>query len=655
EKNNNCSESNCEKLIDLFESIYINERYIFEEKENRFYLLNSCGFKIAEPVLSNINLEEWKQQLLKVACYFPITRKAVATNERLCNFYIRIKLPAFDSCEDDLIQTDTGCENVADCKPGCYIAWKSDCCFNSCCEALLFYMRSLLIIRDYNNYKKVYECDCGCYGIESHLDYFINRKVEARSAEINNMPGIINFLCNDEKDAAGAYDNSRYERINRCANEIVAVNPQQYTNEIVACDAVERAKKLINSEGLHVVEHILLRPQCKNTDGIYDDCNCNALPKPCIDYDNICNFKWEPGEDPGPCEDKTNPLCFTPGCDPYSFIATVALPAWSQRFRSKENRAVIEKLLQKEAPAHVLLRILWLNPRDFCCFEYEFKNWNYWLAKKLCANYNNCNFLEFLFKKKFAAFADCEECLPCSCDVEELVSCFETEKDNCDDFNSRINDLFCWNRDDSNYNFSICEPCNCREEDTQTNNDGEVILKKAKKKTALEVLKNIEHRAQIEANEKNKTVALPSREKAKQIQARAYAYNENVKKIIESNPGNKVAENALRFLSDVNPGPKRYDDLINQVLNNKSDKSKKVKALSLKNKQALIQNITWQYLDRICFSDNEMQKIKQHKSLFNHLRKNKIDMHAVYEEWKANEVKKIEPAVDINEIKRLLT
>ncbi|HYJ65864.1 MAG TPA: hypothetical protein VEV62_19110, partial [Parafilimonas sp.] len=40
EKNNNCSESNCEKLIDFFESVYINERYIFEEKENRFYLLN---------------------------------------------------------------------------------------------------------------------------------------------------------------------------------------------------------------------------------------------------------------------------------------------------------------------------------------------------------------------------------------------------------------------------------------------------------------------------------------------------------------------------------------------------------------------------------------------------------------------------------------
>ena len=31
-----------------------------------------------------------------------------------------------------------------------------------------------------------------------------------------------------------------------------------------------------------------------------------------------------------------------------------------------------EKLLQKEAPAHVLLRILWLTPRDFCCFEYYF-------------------------------------------------------------------------------------------------------------------------------------------------------------------------------------------------------------------------------------------------------------------------------------------
>src|SRR5690606_12401747 len=121
------------------------------------------------------------------------------------------------------------------------------------------------------------------------------------------------------------------EFINECLSQIVAINPQRYQSSAIACEATERAQKLVNSEGLHLVEHILLRPRCKNSDHIYEDCDCPYLPGPCIDMPDpngenqgdICHFQWKPGGDEDPCAPE-DPICFTPGCDPYSFIATVA-------------------------------------------------------------------------------------------------------------------------------------------------------------------------------------------------------------------------------------------------------------------------------------------------------------------------------------------
>jgi hypothetical protein len=322
------------------------------------------------------------------------------------------------------------------------VAWKSDCCFDSCCEAIIFYLNALKLIGDYKNYKRVYECECGDYGIELHPEKLVleNDRSLIRIDE-ERLP--MQWLCNDFfADESRNYDNNTY-RMNDCENEIVAINPQKYTSEKMACDAVERAKRLINSEGLHLVEHILLRPHCKNADGIFEECDCGALPRPCVDENNICHFEWVPGGNLDPCEaDKK--ICFTPGYDPYSFIATLALPAWPQRFRSKANRAIIEKLLQKEAPAHVLLRLLWLNPRDFCCFEFYVKKWNEWLSKRFDKEYNNCNFLTFLFNKKFEEMGECDECIPCRCDTPVPDSCFENEEEPCRDFNlpDQLNQLF---------------------------------------------------------------------------------------------------------------------------------------------------------------------------------------------------------------------
>nr|MDQ6889766.1 hypothetical protein [Bacteroidota bacterium] len=670
----------CEKLIEIFEAIYIDSNYV--QQGSNFYLADVDKNKIADPAAPGISLTDWKQQLLAVSCYFPLFRQGgtAATfstgNQRQCNYFIRIKLPAFDICADDMAMTDPVCENLDEaCKPNCYIAWRSDCCFGSCCEALQFYAGALKLIAGFGNYKPTYECDCGYYGIELHADEVdtTDANTANKSAVVAGAVSIQQWLCvnNQNPDGGNANDNQN-DFTNLCLSDIVAINPQQYNSASIACDAVERAKKLINSEGLHLAEHILLRPRCENTDHVFEECSCQYLPQLCIASPaganaNICRFEWKPGGDADPCVTGET-ICFTPGCDPYSFIATVALPAWPQRFRSEENRTVIENLLQKEAPAHVLLRILWLKPRDFCCFETYFKNWNYWLAKKMCdTQYSNCDFLGLLFNKNFDPLDDCAECLPCTCNDAPPASCFSEEKIDCPGFDlvTQINKLYCWDR--NSYDTYGCEIYDYVEDPIPVLK-APVTSKKALPKTKDSASKKetadkdvtpqkvaIPQKTAILQKEKTPEVTeVDSREKYLTIQARSAKYNENVKKVVDAKPGNKVAENALRFLADANPEPERYDDLVNKILKNKSDKPKNIKGLTLKEKNGLIDNISWQYFDRICLNEKKTGKITMHHALFNHLRKNKIDMNHLYNDWNSKEIKAVEPEINLNEIKKVV-
>src|SRR6185437_3414964 len=84
---------------------------------------------------------------------------------------------------------------------------------------------------------------------------------------------------------------------------------------------------------------------------------------------------------------------FRPGADPYSFVATVVLPAWPIRFQKPENRLQLEAILQREAPAHVLLRILWLCPHELCRFEWMYKKWIFWLGQSACSEFDRAAFL----------------------------------------------------------------------------------------------------------------------------------------------------------------------------------------------------------------------------------------------------------------------
>lgn len=113
-----------------------------------------------------------------------------------------------------------------------------------------------------------------------------------------------------------------------------------------ALDAtVQYFKDWGESEGFHFIEHILLRKR-NRTD-------------PVLPVQLAGN---------GPC-----------GCpkvtDPYSFRASVILPAWPRRFRDVRFRRFVEETLRREAPAHVFLKICWISHQQMQEFELAYRSW----------------------------------------------------------------------------------------------------------------------------------------------------------------------------------------------------------------------------------------------------------------------------------------
>lgn len=120
-------------------------------------------------------------------------------------------------------------------------------------------------------------------------------------------------------------------------------------------DAFDRARAIVarydellagaacNSEGMHLIEHILLRP-LSTADRLLSVC----LPEGC----EFC------GED-----------------DPYSFQVSVVLPCWPERFANLHFRALLERSMREEAPAHVQLKICWIGQQQMRELDAAWQAW----------------------------------------------------------------------------------------------------------------------------------------------------------------------------------------------------------------------------------------------------------------------------------------
>ena len=97
------------------------------------------------------------------------------------------------------------------------------------------------------------------------------------------------------------------------------------------------------NEGLHLVEHVLLRPKQKG--------------------DTLMSIQIDPDCDH--CQLS----------DPYSYVATVVLPYWQGRFSDMDFRTFFDRKIRYEAPAHTFLKICWVSNQQIEEFEKYYKRW----------------------------------------------------------------------------------------------------------------------------------------------------------------------------------------------------------------------------------------------------------------------------------------
>lgn len=153
-----------------------------------------------------------------------------------------------------------------------------------------------------------------------------------------------------------------WELTNRGKDKILATH--YYTSKKERNQSIQELQILVNDEGFHLLEHILLRPRTTSD---------NFLPI-CVNTDDAT--RGEPTQ-----------LTYQ---DPYSFWITIILPYWSERFRNIDFRRFVERTLRLEVPAHVALKIAWVNVQQMRDFEVAYRNWLEQLAWET-GNGSTCN------------------------------------------------------------------------------------------------------------------------------------------------------------------------------------------------------------------------------------------------------------------------
>ncbi|MCB9352575.1 MAG: hypothetical protein H6573_34585 [Lewinellaceae bacterium] len=329
-----------------------------------------------------------EEALRRFICRFPLYKDGDQYGFQLyCEGFLQSGLPFIASDFDDS-NPCVGCNGNGPAgnsgETGAFV-WESAQTYSSFEEALCHYHTFCGLLSELSNYQPSDLLECGPYTIE---------------------------LVNPD--------------------EVLAEHPQCYNFLSELTEAMDRTKACIHEEGLHLVEHILLRPHkyaeaTANGEVVYPydcllpadpDCACRLHYD--FDEDDPCANEDEP-ENPCP-EELTGEGSYIPGADPYSFWATVVLPCWPKRFRDHNFREFFQELIRREAPAHIGINIQWVDPWQFCRFEEQYRRW-----LRLTSGREICDSGD-----AFCSFVDCIKslsCCPPEYKEEEAVPSCEPNKE----------------------------------------------------------------------------------------------------------------------------------------------------------------------------------------------------------------------------------
>ena len=160
---------------------------------------------------------------------------------------------------------------------------------------------------------------------------------------VSQLPPLFTQLSNYHWDPA-----SKKIQLLNTTQQVVLITKDIYND---ATDAQKHIQQFVkemgtdcgDAEGMLLIEHILLRPR----DATYQ------LMEVCLDKE--CDFCGEQ--------------------DPYTFHVSVYLPYWPERFNSLTFRTYFEQTIRTEAPAHIMVKVCWLDNTQLRELELSYKRW----------------------------------------------------------------------------------------------------------------------------------------------------------------------------------------------------------------------------------------------------------------------------------------
>ena len=96
--------------------------------------------------------------------------------------------------------------------------------------------------------------------------------------------------------------------------------------------------------------------------------------------------------------------------DPYSFRATAIFPCWPFRFNDPTFRGLVEKTIEKEAPAHMHIMVKWVGIKEMMRFEEVYQSWLVELCETELPSYEIVNPLVDVINTIQPCEVCCDEC-----------------------------------------------------------------------------------------------------------------------------------------------------------------------------------------------------------------------------------------------------
>ena len=195
-------------------------------------------------------------------------------------------------------------------------------------------------------------------------------------------------LIKEERDGDGVFG---WELINP---EDQIWGRQYYACKSEHTQAIKKLQCWANDEGFYVLEHILLRPRSQQLSLVQTDTLQTSVPDINAHNQELDKFLSIIVRSDDPKYPLTDPDRLARH-DPYSFWVTIVLPYWPRRFRDVDFRRFVERTLRLEAPAHIALKIAWVNVQQLQQFQTAYRAWLEQLAQYSCQG-TACHFTRTL-------------------------------------------------------------------------------------------------------------------------------------------------------------------------------------------------------------------------------------------------------------------